>query len=88
MPSSVIISLSSKNQLGYYLAGLIEGDGTFYIPKAKHDKNGKLRYPRISIVFPNKDIPLAYKIISVLKGGTLTKTNGNYKVLFIQDLIT
>lgn len=84
MLSSVIISLSSKNQLGYYLAGLIEGDG----PKAKYNKNGKLRYPGISIVFPNKDILLAYKIISVLKGGTLVKTDSNYKVLFIQDLTT
>ena len=55
--------------LGPYLAGLIEADGSFSI----HDKDSKAkRYlPKIIIVFNINDIPLAKKLISITKVGKL-----------------
>jgi hypothetical protein len=35
---------SSKNLLGSYLAGLIEGDGSIIVPKTIRNQNGKLLY--------------------------------------------
>ena len=34
-----------ENQLGYYLAGLIEGDGSIIVPENERSESGKLRYP-------------------------------------------
>lgn len=48
----------NSNQLGPYLAGLIEGDGSIIVPR-----------PFIEIAFDMKDLPLMNKIISVLGGG-------------------
>ena len=47
---------SNYNQLGAYLAGLIEGDGNIYTP-GLNVKGG----PKIEIAFDIKDIPLAKK---------------------------
>jgi len=44
------------NQLGAYLAGLIEGDGNIYTPRL----NVK-GYPQIEIAFDIKDVQLAKK---------------------------
>ena len=60
------------NQLGAYLAGLIEGDGNIYTPRL----NVK-GYPQIEIAFDIKDVQLAKKIISVIGGGNLfIRANG------------
>lgn len=60
------------NQLGAYLAGLIEGDGNIYTPGL----NVK-GLPKIEITFDIKDIPLAQKIQSVIEGGKIyTRSNG------------
>lgn len=48
------LSHNKTNQLGYYLAGLIEADGSIIVPKEK-SKNT----PTISISFNNIDRPLA-----------------------------
>ena len=37
--------LKRKNMLGYYLAGLIEGDGSIIVPKTHRNEKGKLLYP-------------------------------------------
>jgi hypothetical protein len=76
---------NSSGSLGYYLAGLIDGDGSFYIPKNNRDKNGKLRNPIIKIVFAMKDVYLAKYLIKTLGGGTLLNPKGNYVELLIQD---
>jgi LAGLIDADG DNA endonuclease family protein len=60
---------NSKN-LGSYLAGLIEGDGSIYIPK--DNKNAS----RIIIVFNSKDLPLALIIQKNLNGGNIYKKKG------------
>ena len=58
------------NQLGAYLAGLIEGDGNIYTPRL----NVKAQ---IEIAFDIKDVQLATKIISVIGGGKLfIRANG------------
>jgi len=55
--------------LGAYLAGLIEAEGSFAI----HDKDSKAkRYlPKILIVFSLNDSPLAEKLMSIIKVGKL-----------------
>lgn len=53
------------NQLGAYLAGLIEGDGNIYTPGL--DVKGA---PQIEIVFDIRDFELFKKIQSVIGGGT------------------
>ena len=37
-----INNLKDKNMLGYYLAGLIEGDGSIIVPKKERNEKGKL----------------------------------------------
>lgn len=59
--TSTINNQIKYNQLGAYLAGLIEGDGNIYTPGL----NVK-GYPQIEIAFDIKDIQLAKKIISVI----------------------
>jgi hypothetical protein len=60
-----------KLNLGSYLAGLIEADGSFAI----HDKDSKAKkyLPKIIIVFNLADIPLAEKLISITQVGKLYK---------------
>ncbi len=47
-----------KTLLGYYLAGLIEGDGSIIVPKTIRNQKGKLLYPKVKITFVDKDAPL------------------------------
>jgi hypothetical protein len=75
---------NSKN-LGSYLAGLIEGDGSIYIPK--DNKNAS----RIRIAFNSKDLPLALIIQKNLNGGNIYKKKGKnaytYEISDIKNLI-
>jgi hypothetical protein len=50
---------------GHYLAGLIEGDGSIYVPEQARSEKGILLYPVIFIEFALKDLPLAKKIIEL-----------------------
>lgn len=78
-----------KNQLGYYLAGLIEGDGSIIVPKTVRNEKGKLLYPVIKITFVSKDFSLANKIMEVLGGGSLSwAQKRTYVNLLIQDTKT
>ncbi|KAG1174269.1 hypothetical protein G6F70_005049 [Rhizopus microsporus] len=58
---------------GYYLAGLIEGDGTIIVPTKEKTPNGKLTHPVIRIVFTQYDLPLAEKLQQVLNCGFIQK---------------
>jgi hypothetical protein len=77
----------SESQLGSYLAGLIEGDGTF----AVHDTNStaKKYSPMIIVVFKKADLPLA-KILRDLTncGHVLIKPNRGYVLWQIQDIVS
>lgn len=52
----------NKKNLGAYLAGLIEGDGTIFVPLTFRNKKNKINYPYIKICFNIKDKPLAQKL--------------------------
>lgn len=55
-------------KIGSYLAGLIEGDGTIFIPKIYKNKKNRINYPYISICFNINDKPLAEKIFNLFNG--------------------
>jgi len=70
-----------------YLAGLIEGDGSF----AVHDLNSKSKKynPRIIIVFKKADLPLANYLKSLTKSGKiLNKEAKGYILWQIQDIVS
>jgi hypothetical protein len=78
-----------KDNFSYYLSGLIEGDGTIYVPKetTERNKNNKLNYPSIQIVFHLKDLPLALLIQKTLRHGSLSRKKGkNAYILTINNL--
>ena len=75
------------SKIGAYLAGLIEGDGTFAI----HDKNStaKKYSPMIIIVFKKADLPLAEYLQNLTKcGNVYLKPNRGYVLWQIQDILS
>lgn len=76
---------SKTNNLNYYLAGFIEGDGSIKIPKTVRSEKGKILYPSITIVFAAKDLPLA-KFLANILNGTTNKAKGEYYVLSIYSI--
>jgi len=74
IPISKYIKYSN---FSYYLAGLIEGDGSIYVPKKERSSKGKINYPSIQIVFNLKDLPLALLIQKNLGHGSLNKVKGS-----------
>jgi hypothetical protein len=77
----------NNNQLGHYLAGLIEGDGTIIVPTKEKTPNGKLTHPVIRIVFTQYDLPLVEKLQQVLNCGFIQKPKkGNYYLYEIQNI--
>lgn len=79
-----IITFNKINNFGSYLAGLIEGVGSFYVPDKIRNKKGKLNQAKIEIVFTNYDLNLANAISKKIGGGFLIK-NENYLRLFFKD---
>lgn len=69
-------SIKDDSNFGYYLTGLIEGDGTIITPKQERDSKNRLCYPSIQIIFNLKDMPLALIIQKELGFGTLTRQKG------------
>jgi hypothetical protein len=64
-----------KSQLGYYLAGLIESDGTIVTPSLSSSNT-----PKISIIFNTKDATLASHLVSVLGYGSIQKSGSESAV--------
>ena len=78
--------IGSPSQLGPYLAGLIEGDGTFAIHDIK--STSKKYRPKIIIVFKLADLPLAEYLQELTNCGTVYKKSDRGYVLWqIQDII-
>jgi LAGLIDADG endonuclease len=86
--SAVFITDSKKESLlGSYLAGLIEGDGTF----AVHNLNSKSKKynPKIIIVFKKADLPLANYLQNLTGAGkVLNKASKGYILWQIQDVVS
>jgi hypothetical protein len=86
-PQYTYAGLRGKLKFSYYLAGLIEGDGTIIVPKSERSSKGKLNYPKIQIVFHLKDLPLALLIQKNLEHGSLARKKGvNAYILTINNL--
>lgn len=69
--------LSDSKELGHYLAGLIEGDGTILVQE-NADKSKKLYNPIITIVFHKKDQELGDYLCKELNLGKIYEKKGNY----------
>lgn len=73
---------SNTNQLSYYLAGQIEGDGYIFIPKEMRDKKNRIIDPSIQIVFNTKDLPLAFILQSKIGHGSINKKKGKKAYIY------
>lgn len=63
-----------------YLAGLVEGDGSFVVPSVHRDTKNRLRYVKLRVAFNKKDKPLA-DILKLYYGGNFEEQiNQNYFV--------
>ncbi len=76
---------STNSQLGFYLAGLIEGDGNIWTPKTLKSPKGRINNPQIAFTFHLKEKPLFAKLKTVFDTGslyqeTLNKNNCKYRV--------
>lgn len=81
------LSVNSKiDNFGYYITGLIEGDGSIYVPKSERSIKGNKNYPSIQIAFNLKDLPLAMLIQKNLGHGSLSRVKGaNAYILTINN---
>jgi hypothetical protein len=85
-----------KTRLGPYLAGLIEGDGTFAISNTVNLTNKKVlrkstkNYnPKIIVVFKKSDLPLANYLKNYTNCGEIyIKPERNYILWQIQDIVS
>lgn len=76
-----------KSQIGSYLAGLIEGDGTIAVHNPK--SNSTKFSPKIIIVFKKADLPLAKFLQNLTKcGQILIKPERGYVLWQIQDIVS
>ena len=71
-----------NNNFNYYLAGLIEGDGTLIVPKSQRDQKGRLTYPSIQIVFGLMDLPLALMIQKTIGHGSISRKKGTNAYIY------
>jgi hypothetical protein len=63
-----ISKIYSKEEFGFYLAGLLEGDGHISIPAYGKTKLNRILNPRFVFTFHRNDIELYKNIQSELKG--------------------
>ena len=80
--------LNNKNldYLYSYLAGLIEGDGHFNVPKVLKDSKGKSRAAGIEVIFALKDKPLAELLKTKFGGNLYLRPGKNLVRWIIQDI--
>lgn len=60
---------STSNQLGYYLAGLIEGDGSIILRKGEREKIS----PKIVFTFSEREVPMYERLQQILNTGSISK---------------
>jgi len=79
-------NLSSKANLGSYIAGLWEGDGHIWIPKTIYAPSGKKYIPHFSITFVENDHPLVLKLKNLLGGSIRFKKENHAYVWTISSI--
>lgn len=84
--SSSSSNFNSEQNLGSYMAGLIEGDGCIVVPTYERNKTGRLTYPGIDIAFHGKDLPLAMVIQKTINCGSLHKKVGKMRMYYPYEL--
>lgn len=81
-----LATYNDDENLAYYLAGLIEGDGSFNVPKIIKDSKGKKRVAGIEVSGNTKDRP-AYEYLKTKFGGNIyCSKSGNSLRWMIKDL--
>jgi LAGLIDADG endonuclease/Cytochrome C and Quinol oxidase polypeptide I len=76
-----------RSQIGPYLAGLIEGDGTIAVHNSK--SSTKNYSPKIIIVFKKADLPLCNYLQNITKcGNVLIKSERGYVLWQVQDIVS
>ena len=71
-----------NNNFNYYLAGLIEGDGTIIVPKYQRDQKGRLTYTSIQIVFGLMDLPLALIVQKTIGHRSISRKKGSNAYIY------
>ncbi len=66
----------SSVHFAYYISGLLEGDGTLYIPSTLVSEKGKKKYPSVQLAFHLCDFPLALMIQKELECGCIQRMKG------------
>ena len=74
--NQTIFGNNSNTNFAHYITGLVEGDGTIYIPKSERSTKGSINYPSIQMVFHLKDLPLALLIQKELGNGSISRKKG------------
>lgn len=77
---------NSDYYLHSYLAGLIEGDGHFNVPKVLKNSKGKARAAGIEVIFASKDKPSAELLKARFGGNLYLRPNRNLVRWMIQDI--
>lgn len=67
----------NNSHLGYYLAGLIEGDGNIWTSKTFKSAKGRIYNPRVMITFHINDMPLIKHIKEISGKGSIYKAKGS-----------
>lgn len=67
----------NNSQLGYYLAGLIEGDGNIWTQKTIRTAKGRINNPQIAFTFHKKEIPFFKHLKKVLGTGGIYERKVN-----------
>jgi hypothetical protein len=68
------IHTGTTNQLGYYLAGLIEGDGSIILRQGEREKIS----PKIVFTFGKNEIPMYEKLQKILNTGVIYSEKKEY----------
>lgn len=63
----------SNSQLGYYLAGLIEGDGCIWTSKTLESSNGRAYNSHITFAFHEREKPFYMYLKYALNTGSISK---------------
>jgi hypothetical protein len=69
-------------KFSYYLCGLIEGDGTFYVPRSPRSPKGAKLYPSVQIEFQLMDLTLAQAIQKEFGYGSICRRRGKKSYVY------